>query len=103
MHDDKLELKLISQLMDQLQGEMEYDEDDFASRLGRKKPGVEVLKVEGSMPMGGKSMEDAMEDMNGDMEMDENPTRDSMVMDEIQDDEMDPEKMLKKRLMKLRA
>lgn len=108
MHDDKLELKLISQLMDQLQGEMEYDEDDFASRLGRKKPGVEVVKIEGKLPMSGsdpleKMEEMSGEDLDGDMEMDEDPSHAAMVMDEGEDDEMGPEAMLKKRLMKLRA
>lgn len=105
MHDNKLELKLISQLMDQLQGEMEYDEDDFASRLGRKKPGVEMVKIEGKLPMDGmEHMEEmAGEDLDGDMEMGEDPKHAAMVMDEGEDDEMDPEAMLKKRLMKLRA
>jgi len=102
VHDNKLELKLISQLMDQLQGEMEYDENDFASRLGRKKPGVEVVKIEGKMPMEGME-EMTGEDLDGDMEMGEDPTHASMVMDEGTDDEMDPEEMLKKRLMKLRG
>lgn len=110
MHDNKLELKLISQLMDQLQGEMEYDEDDLASRLGRKKPGIEMVKIEGKMPMHG--MDDPMEkmeemtgrDLDNDMEMGEDPEHAAMVMDEGEDDEdMSPEDMLKKRLMKLRA
>lgn len=107
MHDNKLELKLISQLMDQLQGEMEYDEDDLASRLGRKKPkAIEMVKIEGKMPMKGmESMEEMFgKDLDGDMEMGEDPEHASMVMDEGEDDEdMSPEEMLKKRLMNLRG
>lgn len=67
--------------MDQLQGEMDYDEDDFSARLGRKKPDLEVVKIEGDMP--GKGMDEMSDE---DMEMDENP-----------------EDELKKRLMNLRG
>lgn len=102
MLDNKLELKLISQLMDQLQGEMEYDEDDLSSRLGRKKPEVEVLKIEGKMPM--KDLEKAEEmagsDLHSDMEMGEDPEHAAMVMGE---EALSPEEELKKRLMKLRG
>lgn len=88
--DDKLELKLISQLMDQLQGEMQYGEDDFSSRLGRKKPGVEVVKIEGDM-MPKKSMEGMEEMSDHDMDEDMEMGKDS------------PEDELKKRLMKMRG
>lgn len=101
MHDSKLELKLISQLMDKLQDEMEYGEDDFYERLGKKKPGIEVVKVEGEIP-GKESMEEKLgQDLDGDMEMGEEPEHASMVMDE--GEEESPEQMLKKRLMRLRG
>ena len=99
MHDEKLELKLISQLMDQLQDEMEYDEDDFMSRLGKKKPDLEVVKIGGSIP---EKMEEMVgKDLDGDMEEGEDPVHASMVLDEGA--ELSPEDKLKKRLMKLRG
>ena len=92
--DNKLELKLISQLMDQLQSEMEYGEDDFSTRLGRKKPELEVVKIEGKMPA------KPMETMDEDMEMSGSPDTTSISMDE---EALSPEEELKKRLMKLRG
>lgn len=88
--------------MDQLQGEMEYGEDDFAGRLGRKKPDLEVVKIEGDMPLKSKeNMEEMMgKDLDSDMEMDENHDRASMMLD---GDDPSPEDELKKRLMKLRG
>lgn len=45
---------MIIDLMTQLKEEMEYGEDDFNERLGReKKPKVEMMAVEGEMPMDG--------------------------------------------------
>lgn len=102
MKDNSLELKLISQLMDQLHDEMQYGEDDFASRLGRKKPDLEVVKIEGDLGPEGleKSEEMAGKDFDGDMEMGESPEHAAMMMDK---GEMDPAEELKKRLMKMRG
>lgn len=75
-------MQIITELMDELQGMMEYGEEDFSSRLGRQKPDLEVVKVEGEMPM----------DEDEDMEM---PMEDEM--------EDSPESKLKSRLLKLRG
>lgn len=96
---DKRELQIIQDLMEELQGQMDHSEEDFASRLGRKKPEIEVTKIEA----GPKSEEDLMEDseledqeeamgqdLDGDMEMGS----------EMKDS---PEEALKRRLMKLRG
>ena len=80
-------LEIIKELMEQLQSEMKPGAEDFEERLGRKKPGVEVIKVEGKLPMD--------DDMHGDGE--------SMLADMGMEDEMDPKEKLKRRLMKLRA
>lgn len=101
MHE---KLKVIQELMQELQDEMQYGKDDFESRLGReKKPEVEVLKVEGSMgedPMLEKKEEKLGMDLDGDSEMGEDPEHAEMVMGE---DEESPEEKLKNRLMKIRG
>lgn len=99
MHE---KLKVIQQLMQELQDEMQYGEDDFAERLGKKKPDIEVVKVEGSMdqdPMLEKKEEKLGMDLDGDMEMGEDPEHAEMVMGEDEG----PEEKLKNRLMKLRG
>lgn len=106
MDDRKLEI--IQQLMEELQGEMEYSKDDFEERLGRKKPKVEVVKIEGKLPFGEEKAEEMFgEDLDGDSEMGEDPEHVAKVLDEGEDcdyeEEMSPEASLKKRLMKLRA
>ena len=79
-------LEIIKKLMEQLQEEMSYGADDFEERLGRKKPGVEVLKLEAESP------EEKMEDAGGD------------DLEECDMEESDgPDAEFKKRLMKLRA
>lgn len=97
MHE---KLKVIQELMQELQDEMQYGKDDFESRLGReKKPEVEVLKVEGSMgedPLLEKKEAKLGMDMDQDMEMGEDSEM-PMVDDE------DPEEKLKNRLMKIRG
>ena len=65
---DKHELQLIQELMSVLQDKMQYGEDDFSERLGRKKPEVEVVKVESEMPLGESEESEEME-----MGMDESP------------------------------
>ena len=92
---DKKELMMIQQLMDKLSEEMEYGEEDFSERLGRKKPEIEVIKMEGKMPMEESDME--MEDESYDPEMED---MDEMDMDM---EESSPEDDLKRRLMKLRG
>ena len=91
---DNKELMLIQELMDKLSEEMEYGEDELSERLGRKKPEVEVLKVESKIPLDEESIE--MSELEEDCEME----------DESEDmfgEEKSPEDDLKKRLMKLRG
>ncbi len=80
--DEQTTLEVIKSLMEQLVGEMEPKAEDFEERLGRKKPEVVAMKVEGKLP--------GMED-------------ESMEEDEMMPMEEGPEDSLKKRLMKLRA
>ena len=89
MDDIKKQLEVIAGLMDQLQEEMEYGEEDFASRLGREKPAPEGVKVEIEKP---EMM--AAEEMP---EMEEEEAPAEMIEAE------GPEDSLKKRLMKMRA
>lgn len=88
---DRKELDLIQQLMDKLTEEMEYGEEDFSERLGRKKPEIEVLKVEGELPVD--------EEMSLESEEDEEMEPSMVDMEE----ESSPESDLKKRLLKLRG
>ena len=88
---DKRELELIKELMDKLSDEMEYGEEDFAERLGRKKPEIEVIKMEGEMPLEDEDMEE--DSMEPEMELE----------DEMDMEESSPEEDLKRRLMKLRG
>jgi hypothetical protein len=84
---EKKELEIISQLMEELQKQMEPAESDFAERLGRKKPEVEILKIEGKVPSDEEEVqeEESEEDMFGEPEMESE------------------EDSLKQRLMKLRG
>ena len=79
MDDRKMEI--IKQLMEELQDEMAYSEDDFGERLGREKPEVKIMKID--------TDNDGMS--TGDMCMDEEMEPES------------PEEKLKSRLMKLRG
>lgn len=83
MDDRKMEI--IQQLMEELQDEMHPSEDELGDRLGR--PKVEVMKMQSGMP------DD--DDMEGDMH--------GMGPMEPDEDDMDPDNMLKQRLMKLRG
>ena len=49
-------LEIIKQLMDELQEEMQYSEEDFGSRLGREKPTVEMMSLESEEPMDGDEL-----------------------------------------------
>lgn len=97
--DEKTDLSIIKGLMQQLIGEMSPSKDDFEERLGRKKPDLMAIKVEGAALPEDESMDDGDKDKEmvamGD---EENPEMD-MLMGEKPSPEMD----LKKRLMKLRA
>lgn len=88
---EKHEMQIISQLMEELQNAMGHSEDDFSERLGRKKPEVEVVKMQGKLPMDGS--------MDGDMPMGDDDDMGPM------DPDMDasPEDKLKKRLLALRG
>lgn len=72
---DSKKFEIICELMDELKEEMQYGSDELGERLGRKKPEVEVAKVE----------------------IEAEPFGDS---EEI---EVDPDDELKDRLMKLRG
>jgi hypothetical protein len=105
--DEKGELEVIKSLMEQLVEEMKPGAEDFEERLGRKKPGIEVLKIEGKLgddegeeenPLLEKAEEKMGMDMDSDQETGEPPMHQSMVMDE----DISPQEKLKKRLMKLR-
>ena len=93
----KNELDLIQELMQELQDKMKYGKADVEERLSRhREPTVEVMKVEGDMPMPEK------EEMHGeDPLMEEDEMVDDMGMDE--DEEQSPADKLKSRLMKLRG
>lgn len=95
---DKRELEVIQQLMEELKDQMEYGEDDFSERLGRKKPDIEVIKMEGELPLE-REEELEGEDLDNDMELGEDPEHAAMILD---DEMMSPEDKLKKRIMKLR-
>ena len=95
MDDNKQ--RIIMELMKELADSMEFGKEDFESRLGRKKPDVEIMKIEG--------------DIDADMmpiEQDESPMMEEesedmdMMADGMQEEES-PEEKLKNRLMKLRG
>lgn len=97
MHDEKM--RIISELMEELQDMMGYSPDDLGERLGRKKPDVEVVSVSSEGPMEGMEEKLGM-DLDGDQEAGEDAEHASEVMG----GEMEsPEEKLKQRLMKLRG
>lgn len=101
---DQKALDLIAELMETLQGEMEYSEDDLSERLGRKKPEVEVIKMEGKLPMDKEGLSGAL--MKESMEASEMDDDTGMGPDRMlggDDSDMDDEEDLKSRLMKLRG
>lgn len=87
------ELQVIMDLMKELQDKMEYGEEDLSERLGRKKPELEVMKIEGEMPEMEDEKPEVELELGGGMDMEEDcePGMES------------PEYKLKKRLMKLRS
>lgn len=99
----KDKLMVLQELMNELQEEMEYGADDFASRLGRK-PKVEMISIKAKPQEDMEHMEDmeGMEemeeklgmDLDGDMEEGEPIEHKRKVMGEGE--------MLKSRLMRLR-
>ena len=97
-------MSIIKELMDQLIDDMEMKPEDFDERLGRKKPEVEVLKIEGKLDpskMKGEDLsEEELEDME-DEEMHEDADQDMEMLE--QSAEESPEDELKRRLMKLRG
>ena len=89
MEHDKL--MMIKELMDQLVEEMEFGKEDFDERLGKGKK-MELIKVES--PELEQEEEMMGEDLDGDMEMGEDPEHVEKVMG--------PEESLKERILKLR-
>lgn len=102
MMDHKKELMMIKELMDKLVEEMEPTSDDFDEALGRK-PKVQSVEIEmeGKMPEEAleKAEEMSGEDLDGDMEMGEDPEHASKVLGEMEES---PEEALKRRIMKMR-
>lgn len=112
------ELEIIQKLMEELQDEMQYGDEDLSERLGKGKPQVKMLEVEGELPLEGEESEMEgglamkMAKMEGEseempMEMGED---DDMEMEDEFDEEIgsfipknDPDEALKKRLMKIRG
>lgn len=95
---DRKELEIIQQLMEELQGQMEDGPEDFDERLGRKKPDVEIMKIEGKVdPNLMRDQED--EEMMGE---EEEPSVE-MFGDEDDMEEMSPEHDLMARIKKLRG
>ncbi len=92
MQEMQKELQMIQELMQELQEKMSYGKEDFEERLGRGKPHVEVMKLEGQMP--GMDPLEKKEDEVDDQGSEE--MSDDMSMDSEDD-------KLKNRLMKLRA
>lgn len=90
------QMDIIADLMEELKGAMEYGESDFDERLGRKKPAMEVVKIEGEMDPMLEAKEEAVGmDLDGDSEMGEGMEH----MEEV----LSPEDKLKERLQKLRG
>lgn len=89
----KEELLVIKDLMDELVDKMQYSEEDFSERLGRKKPEIEMVKVEGKLD---PESEEPMDEVELDVESEEPMDGDMELEPESPDDK------LKKRLMSLR-
>lgn len=85
--NDEMKLKVIQEIMDDLQSQMEMGRDDFDERLGRKKPDIEIQE------------EVIGKDLDGDMEMGEDPEH----METVLGDDESPEDKLKSRIMKMRG
>lgn len=98
---DERKLQIIQELMEQLQEEMQPSSDDFAERLGRAKPKVEVMSVEAEDPDMESAEEELGMDLDSDMEMGESPLHKAKVMGGEMEE--GPEADLKRRLMKLRG
>ena len=113
---ERTELDVIKELMEELTDKMQYDKDDFEERLGRKKPSVEVVKIEGKLP-GDSSLEEALdehsmrpktrEDEEEELEEQDSSSDPRRYMraplDSERLEEESPEESLKQRLMKLRS
>ena len=93
---DKRELQIIEQLMEELKGQMEMGAEDYDHRLGREKPAVEVVKMEGSLPM---DDDDELEEPEMEADSDESP----MMADIMPDEDMSPDEKLKQRILKMRG
>ncbi len=93
------QLAIIKDLMEQLVGEMSPGKDDFEERLGRKKPGLEIMKVEGKLPLG-EAGEDPLEEK---METPDEEKMEDDMSGHMSMDDLSPQEKLKKRIMNLRA
>lgn len=105
---DKKEMQMIVDLMEELQGEMEPSESDFEERLGRKKPDVKVMKIEGVIPK--HEMSESPEFERGEEEgmmEDESPLEKTDDDEEMRgsefEEDMSPEEKLKARIMRMRG
>jgi hypothetical protein len=97
----KQDLQAIIDLMEELKGKMGEGPEDFSERLGKSKPGLEVVKIGVDAKPGMEAMHDEpdMDDKGGMPDSDED---DSGLMAGLEDDES-PEEKLKNRLLKLRG
>jgi hypothetical protein len=102
----KRDLDIIGKWAEDLIEAMGYGEEEFDDRLGRKKPGLEVMKIEGKMPMkmmAKEGMEDDDMDMKESMkEVEMGPEPYDFEEEEEDYDLADEDKDLKRRLKKLR-
>ena len=92
--DHKRELELIKELMDKLIDEMEPSSSDFEERLGRGKPEVKSIQIEGVIPE---------EDIDLEDDMDDDTEEDIDTVDSIIPEDESPEEALKRRIEKLRG
>lgn len=106
---ERSELDIIKELMAELESKMEPDHNDFSERLGRDKPDVKMVKIEGELPESPEmEKKEEMMGMSDDQDMGEmgkDPMADKMMGsdEDMPMDEMDPDAKLKARLMRLRS
>lgn len=93
--DSKKELMMIKELMEKLIDEMEPSPDDFDERLGRSKPEIKSVQIEGVIPAD-EDMLPMEDDMDSEMDDMVDEDEDMMV-------EESPEEALKRRIEKLRG
>lgn len=97
---DAAKLKIIMQLMEELQEDMQEGEEDFSERLGRKKPepAVSVSKLElGESEIPGEGIDDEEEDFEDSL-----MSAKTGIVESDEDEDISPEDSLKRRLLAIR-